>query len=402
MSYNSVDLLRGMNQGALEREMGKWNQLDTLVQPDHPLMKEYELIRSSVTNILTNLMPMTFGMTEAGKGLELFEQEAEKLSELYQKAERIRSQMASDNMRTVFNVPGSTSFDTAMEAEVEAAVDGLGSRGQAIQTKLLKIAQGLGKNAADVREGDTEGNFFFFGSGPAAGMVDFDRVAEAEAFLTDVQRTKNVTPALAAQAARLEKGLAHIRQIDPLRAQDRARYDAFMAGKGKTDLKPLRFVGALLGGLITAFGLGRNAYQVFKGETPDINAATFGWAAVTMLSFNPLILQSAPARAITQIAALGRPEVRKVVAGGWKGEDGKKALDELQEIRSNNGVLLKKLSKEPRLNDAQVAALVDDKNTALLRVLTKMDEEKRPTALVVMGARLDDGQIDLLKEMMNL
>lgn len=401
MPDNSVDLLRSMNQGALDREMAKWEQLDTLVKPEHPMMQEYERIRAQAQTIITQRMPMTFGMTE-GQGLELFEKEAEKLAELYEKAERIRSQMATDNMRTTFDIPEGTTFNAAMEAEVEAATEGLGSRAQPIQRKLLQIAQGLGKNAADIREGDTEGNFFFFGRGPAAGMVDFDRVAEAQAFLDDLKRTENVTPELSALAQRLQIGIDQMRQIDPLRAQDRARWDAFMAGKGKTDMKPLRVVGALLGGLITAFGLGRNAYQVFKGETPSINAATFGWAAITMFSINPKLLQNAPARAIDQIAALGRPDVRKVIANGWKGEEGKKALEELQEVRSNNGALLRRLMGQKSLNNAQIAALADDGETPLVRVLSRMKEEDRPQALRVMGARLDDGQVELLNAMMDV
>lgn len=401
MPDTSIDLLRSMNQGALDREMAKWEELDTLVKPDHPMMPEYERIRAHAETIITKRMPLTFSMTD-GKGLELFEKEAEILADLYEKAERIRSQMATDNMHAAFEIPAGTTFDTVMEKEVEAATDGLGSRGEAIQSKLLQIAQGLGKNASEVREGDIEGNFFFFGNGPAAGMVDFDKVAEAEKFLVDLKRTGAVTPKLAALAEKLQLGIDQMRQIDPLRARDRARWDAFMAAKGTTNNKPLRILGVVLGGLITAFGLGRNAYQVFKGETPSINAATFGWAAVTMFSLNPKLLQNAPQKAIDQIAELGRPDVRKIVANGWKGEDGKKALEEMQEIKANNNQLLRKLTTQEKINNAQIAALVDDKDSPLLRVLSRMKEEDRPEALRIMSARLDDDQIQLLSAMMDV
>lgn len=393
----SPEMLGAMNQGALDREVAKWDQLDTLVNPEHPTFPEYERLRVNALSIISR-MSLTFTMPSGGP--ELFEKQAEEIADLYRQAEAIRSQMVSDGMRTTLSVPDGTAFDTELENRIDAATDALGDQGAPIRDRLIQIARGLGTKASDVREGDTDGNFFFFPSGPAAGMVNFDKVAEAEKFLASVKTTAGVTPELAELASQLEKGVRNIRAIDPVRETGFNRWQALRESKkgigGET--KFFRFFGTLVGGLISTLGLGHNAWQIFKGQTPSVNVATVGWGLLTAFSINPKLFQGGADRALEQVAAVGSQDIRKLVGAGFSGDDGRAALDELQELRGSQGALLRTLGKSETLTVVQVSELSDSK--PLIRVLTKLPENMRPLALRTMSARMNDTQLELLKNLM--
>jgi hypothetical protein len=337
------------------------------------------------------------------RDVSFYEKQGERLIELFEKIERIRSQMASDDMIGSFEIPEGKDFNSVMEAEAEAVTEGLDEKqGGPIRQRLREIAIGLGKNASEVRDGDTEGNEFYFSSGPAAGMINFTKVDKANAFLCEVKSLENVAPKIAAFAEKLQRGVERLKLVDPARAQGHEVLKACLNSGGKMDMKPLRVLGAVLGGLITMFGLGRNAYQIFKGETPDINAATLGWAGLTMLCINPgFFMTGAPEKAIERLKGLDTEGIRVAVKGGFKGPDSKKALEELQDIAQNDSTLLKELMNEKKLNDVQIVALTGDAKSPLAKVLLGMEEDKQPKALLALGGRtFNDGEIELLEKLM--
>jgi hypothetical protein len=384
------------NKNAVEREITNWEAPDSIVKPDHPRFHEYEHIRNNVINILTH---MKVHLTMPG-GDPGFLAAAECLRDMYKAAENIRSQMASDKIRADMGVQPNEDYDTVVEDRVVKATEDIGMYGEDINETLTAIATGLGKNAADVRDGDTYGNYFFYESGKAVGMVDFSKVRKAEKYVQDLQKmNKSLSPTTIALAAQLEKGIQSIREIDQVRNNGDKAWDALMAAKGSMSSVPIRALGVVVGGLITAFGLGRNAYQIWKGETPEINIATFGWAGILLYSLYPDMFQTSPERAFAALKS-DRKEERIAMEKGFRGPKGVDALVEIQELASSEDSGLKALSKKDEVTMSDIGAIAAG-NTALIEILGSMKTDKdRAHAIRTFASKKDEAEIELYKKLL--
>lgn len=388
--------MRTKEKTAFEKEVANWNAPDNIVTPDHPKFPEYEHIR---TNVIDLLQRMTLQLTMPN-GEEGFLAAGEKLKDLYVAAENIRSQMATDRIRKDMGVSPTEDYESVIEDRVEKATSDIGMYGEDINELLTKIAVGLGKNAADVRDGDTDGNYFYIEGGKAAGMVDFGKVRKAEKYVQDLlQMDKSLSPNTIALAKDLKIGIQNIRGIDPVRSNGDIAWTTLKDAKGGLSSTPFRVLGVVVGGLITAFGLGRNAWQIWKGESPSINLATFGWAGILLYSLHPDIFQTSPEKAFAELKN-DRPEERIAMHGGFKGEKGVKGFTELQDIASDDPSGLNALRKKDAVSVMEIGALAEEKGELMGIMKSMKTDQQRAQALHALGRKLDEREQEINKFLM--
>ena len=120
-----------------------------------------------------------------------------------------------------------------------------------------------------------------------------------------------------------------------------------------------------------------------------------------MAMLNPNLLKGSGQRSLESITALVGPGVHDHVASGFRGEIGKQALEELQDIRKNNREGLKTLQKSDQpINMAQLGMLTGKTDSPLMKVLSKMPEEKRVAALNTFGKSMTPNEQELLETML--
>lgn len=391
MVNNNAELGR-INQSALDAELMRWVEQDKLATEGHPKEAEFKRLSEQAKSILGR---MSLSLAMPG-GLAGIEQGAEQLKEMYERAVTLRAEIAQDNIRQSFGVQPGQDLQTVLESDIEKATASLGTGFQnAVGADLKNLSQAFSINPADTLQGNVAGNRFFTNlQGKTA--VDFDQVDKARTSLNQLREAGRTNPALAALADKFETGLRQVEATDPMRGAHHRWYNETFAGK-KMDTKPLRILGALLGGLVTTFGIGQTIFS----ENHELSPATVGWAAATMFFVNPSFLRSNGTRALETITELGSPTVNDIVSAGFKGKAGRAALDELQEIRKNNPTALKALMKsEQPLNMAQISELTDSPTSPLLTILAKMPEGKRALALRQFGKSMTDDEKEFTGQML--
>ncbi len=391
MSTDSVDL-RQLNPETLNLAIAEWVKLDRLVDPSHEKFRNYQDLSTKAKSAYERIK---LNLSIPG-GLANIDAEITKLNEMYEEALAIRGEMAADGMKNGLGMDASTSFESEIDKRLNTAFLGMNDQYRStIETKLLPMLYGLGVNPADVRAGDTEGNFYFE---PNTGRVNFEKVRAGKDMVAELRAAGNVAPGLLGVADLLEAGLQRMEAIDPPGAAVFAQYEKEQAGRA-WDTKPLRMVGALGAGLITVFGLAQFAVQSVRGKNPEFSPLILGWAAATMAIVNPKIfLQSGTSKVLEKITDLGQPENRKVIGNGFSDPE---ALAELQELRSENANGITDLSKLDALNVAQVEALTGSKDSPLTKALIAMPESLRPSALRQFGIKaMDEGEIEITQTFM--
>ncbi len=391
MVNNNAELGR-INQSALDGALSRWVEQDKLATEGHPKEVEYKRLSEQAKSILKR---MSLSLTMPA-GLTGIEQGAEQLTEMYDRAVTLRAEIAQDNIRQSFGVPAGQDLQTVLESDIEKATASLGTGFQnAVSADLKNLSQAFSVNPADTLQGNVPGNRFFTNlQGKTA--VDFDQVDKARTSLNQLREAGRTNPALASLADKFETGLRQVEATDPMRGAHHRWYNETFAGK-KMDTKPLRILGALVGGLVTTLGIG----QTLLSKDHELSPATVGWAAATMFMVNPGFLRSNGTRALETITELGSPTVNDLVSAGFKGAQGRAALEELQEIRKNNPTALKALMKsEQPLNMAQIGELTDNTSSPLLKILSKMPENKRAIALRQFGKSMTDDEKEFTGQML--
>lgn len=375
-------------QSALDIEIKKLNTPDTIIQPDHPRFHEFERIRNSAINTLYRMKAdLTDSLPQAD---ERFLAAGEKLRELYEEGMKIRSQMATDQIRKQMGVGPTEDYESVIEDRVAKATSDIGMYGEDINELLTQIAVGLGKNGADVRDGDTDGNYFYIEGGKAAGMVDFGKVRKAEGYVEKLlQMNASLSPKTIALAKDLKIGIQTIREIDPVRSNADIAWSTLKDAKGGLSSASFRALGLVTGGVFTALGLINNARQMFKGEAPTINLATAGWASILLYSINPHMFDPSSDRSLAAIISK-RPEEQKAVAAGIRGKKGVEAYEELQEKAADDAIALNKLRAQDKVSISEIGALANE-NGALIEIMSSMKtDEQRAQALQAFGSKHDE------------
>lgn len=392
MVTNNAELGR-INQSALDAELSRWVEQDKLATEGHPKEAEFKKLSEEAKSILGRMSVQLTLPT----GLSNIEQAAEKLKEMYERAVSLRAEIAQDNIRQSFGVAPGQDLQTVLETDIEKATESLGTGFQnSVSTDLKKLSNAFIVNPAEVLESNSVAGNRFFTNIRGKAAVDFDQVDKARASLNQLREAGRANPALATLADKFETGLRQVEAVDPLRGAHHRWYNETFAGK-RMDTKPLRILGALVGGLVTTFGIG----QTLLSKDHNLSPVTVGWAAATMFFVNPSFLRSNGTRALEIVTAFGSPQVNDLVSAGFKGKEGRAAFDELQEISKNNPTALKALQKSLQpLNMAQIGQLTDNPSSPLLKILSKMPEEKRVLALREFGQRMSDDEREFKGQML--
>lgn len=372
----------GMNQGALDAELARWAEQDRLSVTNHPKEADYRRVSGQAQSLLQR---MSVALTMPGGG-QILEQEGQKLAELYEQAVTIRGEIAKAQINA----------SPVTEKDIEDATAHLPENfASSITRDLGSLNDAFGVNPADTLTGNPEGNKFFMAFRGKTG-VNFEQVDKARKTLEKLREAGASNPALATLANKFEANLQRVEATDPFRAAQHRWYQEHVVGQKLTDGKPLRILGTLVGGFITAIGIGQTVFS----ENHELSPATVGWGLATALFVRPDLIKGGSSRVLDQIAALGNPHIHDLIAGGFKGPEGRSAFEELQEIRGADPAALKALLKsEQPITIAQIGALTGGTNTPLLRVLSRIPENRRRDALSTFGGSMSNDERELMGQM---
>jgi hypothetical protein len=328
-------------------EQGRWDELDRLINREHPRYGEYARVAEEARSLLSRMLMST----NMPGGWPMIQRGWEKVLELYQRAVTIRGSMVHDGLHaTSGTTPGGS-----IEASCNRTFDAMESNPlfRANGVDLKKIAVALDVNPSELLSKSTvPGNLFFMKVGNSYG-VNFSQINWARQKLTDVENAPGLVetvPGLREVIQRLRAGVNQIANTDPVRS---VRNDLENAPNKQplATMMPLRVIGALGGALVSGIGL----VYVLTGNK-EFTWPIFAWAGMGYYCMNPDILKGRSYHDLQRIAQYGTPSAHKLMAEGFRGNDASKAIGELQDIRQRNGGLLRRMQKsEVPLSMAQIA-----------------------------------------------
>ncbi len=384
-----------MNRSELDVQLARMEQDKLLIQghPDQLLIqghpKEGEFLQNAQK--INGLLQRTAMTQMMPNGNDQQISAREELSELMKNAMLIRAEVAADRTKQALGVLPGESIENDLEIQVVQATTDLGQHGSKLENDLMKLVRALDINPAEMLERNVAGNLFYV---PHHGRIGIDYGA-VDAWMQKLEtlRGPQSPGPLAALASRLETGLRQIQAIDPMGAEQHAWHKETFAGK-RVDWRPARIIGGLLGAFITTVGLGQTLFSKDHALSP----ATVVWALGTMLIVRPDLLKGNETHVYESLALLQSTPVQKMMTAGFKGSEGKAALEELQTLAKDNAKGLKALQelKRPLSIDDLDAVTKNTNTTPLKKILLKMSPENRAVLLQTFGKRMNTGMQEFM------
>ncbi len=360
-------------ENAYARESARWAELQDLNTLGHPKEAEFVAKSAKAENMLLRMR----ALQSLPKSYPVLKSLAEDINKLYEEVRDIRNEITNDTIAKSWGIPPSSDLESAMTADVETVLGKLGNFDEKLLPNFTQVLRTLSMDPFEDQ------------------MTFMSNVQESRKILREAQKKAAAAPKIASELVALEQRLqaALDKKItaNPTIARGVAHKDWYEETftEKRIDAKPLRVMGGLIGALITTLGLAQTVFS----KNHNLSPATLGWGMATMLMINPnLFSKNSGNSALDFIASLGTQNINDLVDKGFKGPEGKKAFEELQEYRKTTSgkTILEALQKPDRkilLGDL-TELTENDVATPLYKILSAMSEEDRKKALTIFGRKM--------------
>ncbi|MEQ1849415.1 MAG: hypothetical protein ABL890_02385 [Candidatus Peribacteraceae bacterium] len=394
MTPSSELRVEQINPASINTAETLWNSVD-MQGLDAEKQKELVSIRNGAFNQICRIRVML--QNPAGNAEEQLLNAGRKMNELWERARGLLASRYTSLVAGAVGAENADSIEAVLSTDRENArvnIEEKSAPGQ-IAGELESIGTRLSADPSGLLEGESIDSFFR----TTGGMVvpNIQKIEKSRVYLQDVVKNaelRRTHPALVSHAEKLLKGLETLRAAAP---RETEFFDWHQSRHGKVDWRPLRGLGLLAGGLITAVGL----HQTLNGK--GFSPATAFWAAIAGLSYKPDMFKSVGKVGLDKLAFLGSGDMRKALCLGFRGEKGKAAFEELQElsedpekVRTLKGLMKNDVTIEPGL----LASFLGSVDSAAYTILEKMSPEDRKRMLLLLGRKKGEDDRALISEYM--
>ncbi len=339
---NTADVRRDV----LSEQRAKWLELKKKIQTssNEKLKADYEKIHEEAMKLLQG---------PASK------EDMQELATLYKDAIQIRAGMFQETLTTAMELESGKPIDEnpVLMTPIDALRDTAGI--EEIGKELSSMVLGLAMNPGDIQGGQVAGNRYWMKGGEGIPMVDLTRVSKDQSYLQRLRESQAGNAALMQSVRKISQGLETLRTVDPVQT---AYFDWDKKYVTKMDTRPLRILGILGTGLMSAIAIG---FSLKNKELPN----KYGLAYMLGFAYlaKPNMFQGKEKAQIETLLRFEKPE-NKTRLKKWS-VDGFEELQGAVKTRSKQMQALRKKHEDGFRLTATDIAEIADKNSALEKTL---------------------------------